>query len=83
MSIDIGGPGLVLSAFHGHDRGHHDVAADRHGIRAYVGVGYRSGRWLTRNGRSVEYEWSDDGGWDGFRRALELCEGGKLLKTAG
>jgi 5-methylthioadenosine/S-adenosylhomocysteine deaminase len=62
--LELGGPSEYFAQ-----------AADRHGIRAYVGVGYRSGRWLTRNGRSVEYEWSDDGGWDGFRRALELCEG--------
>jgi 5-methylthioadenosine/S-adenosylhomocysteine deaminase len=50
-------------------------AAERHGIRAYVGEGYKSGRWLTRNGRTVEYEWSADGGEAAFQRALELCEG--------
>lgn len=59
----------------GHESEYFAAAADRHGIRAYVGDGYKSGRWLTRDGKRVEYEWFADGGWDGFRRALDLCEG--------
>ncbi|WP_120003502.1 amidohydrolase family protein [Nesterenkonia muleiensis] len=48
--------------------------AERHGIRSYVGHSYRSGRWLTRNGRKVEYEWDEQAGWDGFEHAKELAE---------
>lgn len=49
-------------------------SAEKHGIRSYVGHGYRSARWLTRNGRTVEYEWNKAEGWKGFEKALELAE---------
>jgi cytosine/adenosine deaminase-related metal-dependent hydrolase len=44
------------------------------GLRAYVGQSYRSGRWLTRNGRAVEYEWFEDDGRAAFERAVAFIE---------
>lgn len=49
-------------------------AAARHGLRAYVGQGIRSGRWFTDDGRQVKYEWFDDDGAAAFERALAFCE---------
>ncbi|UQN14655.1 amidohydrolase family protein [Gulosibacter sp. ACHW.36C] len=46
-------------------------AADRTGIRAYIAESYRSGRWLTRDGRRVEYEWFDDDG----KKAMDAAAG--------
>ncbi|TLQ01044.1 amidohydrolase [Nesterenkonia salmonea] len=48
--------------------------AERHGIRAYVGHSYRSGRWLTRDGKRVEYEWDERAGWEGFQHAVDLAD---------
>lgn len=45
-------------------------AVDRSGIRAYLGTSYRSGRWLSRDGRRVSYEWFDDDGTSGLERAV-------------
>ena len=36
-------------------------AAD-YGLRVYVGLAFRSGRWLTRDGRRVEWEWDEEQG---------------------
>lgn len=44
---------------------------EEHGMRGYIGNGYRSGRWLTRNGKTVEYEWDEKAGWNGFEEAVE------------
>src|SRR5262245_27748737 len=30
------------------------------GLRVYVGLAFRSGRWLTRDGRRVEWEWDEE-----------------------
>ena len=49
-------------------------AAARHGLRAYVGQGIRSGRWYTDDGRQVKYEWFEDDGEAAFERALAFCE---------
>lgn len=49
-------------------------AAARHGLRAYVGQGIRSGRWYTDDGRQVKYQWFDDDGAAAFERALAFCE---------
>ena len=47
-------------------------AAERSGIRAYVAESYRSGRWLTRDGRKVEYEWFPDDGTGAMEGAARL-----------
>jgi 5-methylthioadenosine/S-adenosylhomocysteine deaminase len=41
------------------------------GIRVYLGLGFRSGRWLTRDGKRVEWEWNEEAGRQGLRRAVE------------
>ena len=56
---------------------HGDVVAEhaeRCGLRAYIGQGYKSGRWVTRNGRTVEYDWLEDDGLAGFNEAVSLVE---------
>ena len=49
-------------------------AAERAGLRAYIANAYRSGRWLTRDGKRVEYEWNEEAGLEGFRRAVDFIE---------
>lgn len=46
-------------------------AAERAGVRCYVGEMYRSGRWFTPDGRRVDYEWDHAAG----ERALERAAG--------
>ncbi len=49
-------------------------AAGQTGLRLYMGLGYRSARWYTPDGRRVEYEWDEEAGRQGLRRAIELIE---------
>src|SRR5262249_36491175 len=42
------------------------------GLRVYVGLAFRSGRWLTRDGRRVVWEWDEEQGRQGLAPALEL-----------
>ncbi len=49
-------------------------AADKAGLRAYIANGYRSGRWLTRDGKRVEYEWDEEAGDEGFDAAVKFIE---------
>ncbi len=49
-------------------------AVDKAGLRAYIANGYRSGRWLTRDGKRVEYEWDEEAGERGFKSAIEFIE---------
>jgi cytosine/adenosine deaminase-related metal-dependent hydrolase len=54
-----------------------DVVAEhaaRCGIRAYIGQGYRSGRWFTADGRTVDYEWAEDDGLGAFNEAVQFIE---------
>jgi 5-methylthioadenosine/S-adenosylhomocysteine deaminase len=53
-----------------------DVAdqAARFGLRVYVGLSFRSGRWLTRDGRRVQWEWDEARGREGLARALAFHE---------
>ncbi len=56
---------------------HGDVVAEhaaRCGLRAYIGQGYRSGRWFTANGRTVDYEWSEDDGIGAMDAAIDFIE---------
>ena len=46
-------------------------AAD-YGLRVYVGLAFRSGRWLTRDGRRVEWEWDEEQGRRGLAQAIEI-----------
>lgn len=49
-------------------------AVEKAGLRAYIGDMYRSGRWLTRDGRKMEYAWDEEAGVRGFHKAVELIE---------
>ena len=44
--------------------------AGHYGMRVYLGVGFRSGRWLTRDGKRVEWEWNEEAGRQGLQRAV-------------
>jgi cytosine/adenosine deaminase-related metal-dependent hydrolase len=51
----------------------HVVArAGEYGLRVYVGHAFRSGRWLTRDGRRVQWEWDEEQGRRGLARAIEI-----------
>jgi 5-methylthioadenosine/S-adenosylhomocysteine deaminase len=49
-------------------------AAERTGLRVYVADSFRSGRWLSDDGRSVRYEWDEAQGLRDFERARSLVE---------
>jgi 5-methylthioadenosine/S-adenosylhomocysteine deaminase len=54
-----------------------DYVADRAeeaGLRAYIANMYKSGRWLTRDGRKVEYDWNIEAGEEGFKKAVDFIE---------
>jgi len=61
--MEIGGHGDYTAA-----------AVTRAGLRAYIANGYRSGRWLTRDGKRMEYEWDEEAGKVGFRWAVAFIE---------
>ena len=48
--------------------------AERFGLRAYVGQGYRSGRWYTDDGKAVKYAWDEAAGEEGLRKAIRFIE---------
>ena len=43
--------------------------APHYGLRVYMGQAFRSGRWLTRDGKRVEWEWNEEQGRAGPQRA--------------
>jgi len=59
--MEIGGAGEYVAA-----------RAGDYGLRVYVGLAFRSGRWLTRDGRRVEWEWDEAQGRRGLADAIEL-----------
>jgi cytosine/adenosine deaminase-related metal-dependent hydrolase len=48
--------------------------AGHYGLRVYMGLSFRSGRWLTRDGRRVVWEWDEEGGRQGLARAIAFHE---------
>jgi cytosine/adenosine deaminase-related metal-dependent hydrolase len=48
--------------------------AERFGLRVYEGLSFRSGRWLTRDGRRVSWEWDEEAGRLGLRQAAQFIE---------
>ncbi|MDP9369364.1 MAG: chlorohydrolase family protein [Chloroflexota bacterium] len=48
--------------------------AERVGLRAYVGQGYRSGRWYTDDGKTVKYAWDEEAGIRGLEKAVAFVE---------
>jgi 5-methylthioadenosine/S-adenosylhomocysteine deaminase len=53
----------------------HVVAqAGRFGLRVYMGLSFRSGSWLTRDGSRVVWEWNEEDGRRGLARAIAALE---------
>src|SRR5262245_49316453 len=48
--------------------------SERIGLRVYEGLSFRSGRWLTRDGRRVTWEWDEEAGRRGLRQAAQFIE---------
>jgi 5-methylthioadenosine/S-adenosylhomocysteine deaminase len=48
------------------------AGAGRFGLRVYLASAFRSGRWLTRDGRRVHWEWDEARGEAGLRSAIEF-----------
>ncbi|MDQ3043600.1 MAG: chlorohydrolase family protein [Chloroflexota bacterium] len=48
--------------------------AARFGVRAYIGQGYRDGRWFTADGRTVSYSWDTEAGLRGLDAAISFVE---------
>ena len=46
--------------------------AGHYGLRVYMGQMFRSGHWLTRDGKRVTWEWDEAAGREGLRRAMAL-----------
>src|SRR5215468_1618490 len=46
--------------------------AGHYGLRVYMGQTFRSGRWLTRDGRRVGWEWDEAAGRRALERAVEF-----------
>jgi cytosine/adenosine deaminase-related metal-dependent hydrolase len=44
------------------------------GMRLYMGLGYRSGRWYTDDGKAVKYAWDEEAGVRGMARAVRFIE---------
>ena len=50
-----------------------DILADS-GIRAVVAPMFRDARWYTTNGHTLDYDWNETGGREGFENAQRLIE---------
>jgi len=48
--------------------------AAHYGLRVYMGLAFRSGHWITRDGRRVVWEWDEEAGRQGLRRAVEFFD---------
>lgn len=48
--------------------------AGKVGMRLYMGLGYRSGRWYTDDGKEVKYTWDEEAGLRGMERAVRFIE---------
>ena len=48
--------------------------APRFGLRVYMGLSFRSGTWLTRDGSRVVWEWNEEEGRRGLARAVAALE---------
>ena len=48
--------------------------AEQFGLRVYEGLTFRSGRWFTRDGKRVAWEWDEAAGQAGLRQAARFVE---------
>jgi len=46
--------------------------APHYGLRVYMGQAFRSGKWLTRDGKRVVWEWNEEQGRQGLKRAMDF-----------
>jgi 5-methylthioadenosine/S-adenosylhomocysteine deaminase len=44
------------------------------GLRLYIGPSFRSGRWFTADGKTVQYAWDEALGEQGLRQAIAFIE---------
>lgn len=47
--------------------------APYYGLRVYMGLGFRSGRWVTYDGKRVQWEWNEEQGRQGLARAVAFA----------
>jgi cytosine/adenosine deaminase-related metal-dependent hydrolase len=62
-ALEIGGLGEYVVERAGH-----------YGLRVYMGLGFRSGQWLTRDGKRVVWEWDEEAGRQGLKRAVAFMD---------
>jgi 5-methylthioadenosine/S-adenosylhomocysteine deaminase len=62
-ALEIGGLGDYVVERAGH-----------YGLRVYMGLGFRSGQWLTRDGTRVVWEWDEEAGRQGLKRAVAFLD---------
>ena len=48
--------------------------AGKVGMRLCMGLGYRSGRWFTDDGKAVKYEWNEEAGLANMKKAVDFIE---------
>jgi 5-methylthioadenosine/S-adenosylhomocysteine deaminase len=48
--------------------------AGKVGMRLCMGLGYRSGRWYTDDGKEVKYEWNEEAGLANMKKAIDFIE---------
>ncbi len=48
--------------------------AGKVGMRLCMGLGYRSGRWYTDDGKAVKYEWNEAAGLANMKKAIDFIE---------
>ena len=58
-ALEIGGLGDYVVERAGH-----------YGLRVYMGLGFRSGQWRTGDGKRVVWEWDEEAGRQGLKRAV-------------
>jgi 5-methylthioadenosine/S-adenosylhomocysteine deaminase len=44
------------------------------GLRLYIGPSFRSGRWFTTDGKTVQYAWDEAAGKQGLQQAIDFIE---------
>jgi 5-methylthioadenosine/S-adenosylhomocysteine deaminase len=57
--------------------GCHDYTVQRagaYGVRLYIGPSFRSGRWFTDDGKTVQYDWDEAAGERGLQQAIAFIE---------
>jgi 5-methylthioadenosine/S-adenosylhomocysteine deaminase len=50
------------------------AAIDAAGLRGYIANGYKSGRWITHDGKRMSYEWDEAKGERDFAAAVRFTE---------